>query len=64
MGHDSDEQSSFLNELVDPFTQECWDGESHGAKQTSVKAKRAHANIQQGSLEYQLNTGQRPKLPV
>lgn len=37
--------------------------DSHGAKQTQVKAKRAHANIQQGSLQYQLNTGQRPKLP-
>lgn len=64
MGHKSDEQTSFLNELVECPTQLCWDEESHGAKQTSAKAKRAHANIQQGSLQYQLNTGRRHELPV
>lgn len=56
-GHDSDE-------LLEFFTWVCWNKESQKAKQTPVKAKRVHANAQQGSLQCQLNTGQRPKLPL
>lgn len=47
---------------MESFTQVCWDGESHGARQTPVKAKRACATSQKGILQYQLNTGQWPKL--
>lgn len=64
MGCDYDDPTSFLNELVKSFTQMFWDGESHEAKQTPVKARGPSINIQQGILWYQLNTGQRPKLPL